>query len=399
MTERMGEWSLELRGRDGKQIRTLTPRGFGLIDLAGVDDERKVVYVSASGLADRSTLTPTLSQGEREQSTGDPTQMQMFSIPLDGGQPKKLTSEAGNHVFGFGRNADVYVHSYSLVDGRAGMKIVRSGGDNLGELKSIAEEPPIPKVELLTAGERQFHASVIRPKSFDSGKRYPVVVHVYGGPHSLTVNSSPRGSVLQQWLADQGFIVVSLDGRGTPRRGREWERAIKGNLIDVPLEDQVAGLKALGAKYAEMDLNRVGITGWSFGGYFSAMAAMRRPDVYKAAVAGAPVCDFRDYDTHYTERYMGLPDENKSGYEASSVVTYCKDLSVPLLIIHGTADDNVYFMHSLKMTEALFRAGKKFEFLPLAGFTHMVPEPNVTIRLNSRIAAFFKQHLGEPVTK
>jgi dipeptidyl-peptidase-4 len=129
------------------------------------------------------------------------------------------------------------------------------------------------------------------------------------------------------------------------------------------------------------------------------MAAMRRPDVYKAAVAGAPVCDFRDYDTHYTERYMGLPDENKVGYEASSVVTYCKDLSVPLLIIHGTADDNVYFMHSLKMTESLFRAGKQFEFLPLAGFTHMVPEPNVTIRLNSRIAAFFKQHLGEPQAK
>jgi dipeptidyl-peptidase-4 len=202
--------------------------------------------------------------------------------------------------------------------------------------------------------------------------------------------------VLQQWLADQGFIVVWLDGRGTPRRGREWERVIKHNMIDVPLEDQVAGLAALGEKYAEMDLTRVGITGWSFGGYFSAMAAMRRPDVYQAAVAGAPVCDFRDYDTHYTERYMGLPEENKAGYDASSVLTYCKDLSVPLLIIHGTADDNVYFLHSLKMTEELFRAGRKFEFLPLAGFTHMVPDPEVTIRLQSRIAAFFKQHLGEP---
>ncbi|HEY2411467.1 MAG TPA: DPP IV N-terminal domain-containing protein [Pirellulaceae bacterium] len=375
MTERTGEWSLELRQRNGELMRTLTPKGFGLIDLAGVDDERKLACVTAST---------------------DPTQTQVFAIPLAGREPKKLTSEAGNHAFSFGRNADVYVHSYSLADGRAGTKVVRAGGDSLGELKSIAEEPPIPKVELLTVGEREFEASIIRPKSFDKGKKYPAVVHVYGGPHSLTVNSSPRGSVLQQWLADQGFIVVSLDGRGTPRRGRGWERAIKGNLIDVPLEDQVAGLKALGAKYPELDLRRVGITGWSFGGYFSAMAAMRRPDVYKAAVAGAPVCDFRDYDTHYTERYMGLPDENKAGYEASSVVTYCKDLSVPLLIIHGTADDNVYFMHSLKMTEALFRAGREFEFLPLAGFTHMVPEPNVTIRLNSRIAAFFKQHLGEP---
>jgi dipeptidyl-peptidase-4 len=126
------------------------------------------------------------------------------------------------------------------------------------------------------------------------------------------------------------------------------------------------------------------------------MAAMRRPDVFKAGVVGAPVCSWEDYDTHYTERYMGLPDANKAGYHASNVLTYCKDLSVPLLILHGTSDDNVYFMHSLKMTDALFRAGKRFEFVPLSGFTHMVPDPDVTVRLQSRIAAFYTQHLGEP---
>jgi dipeptidyl-peptidase-4 len=145
-----------------------------------------------------------------------------------------------------------------------------------------------------------------------------------------------------------------------------------------------------------MDMDRVGITGWSFGGYFSAIAAMRRPDVFKAGVSGAPVVDWRDYDTHYTERYMGLPDENKPGYDRCSVLTYCKDLRVPLLNIHGTADDNVYFMHSLKMTEALFRAGKTFEFLPLAGFTHMVPDPEVTVKLQGRVVTFFKKNLGEP---
>jgi dipeptidyl-peptidase-4 len=374
LTERTGEWLLELRSRDGELLRLMTPAGFGLVDLAGVDDQRKSVYVTA---------------------TADPTQLHVFAIPLAGGEPQKLTTEPGSHAFGFGSEAHVYLHSYSLADGRTGTRVRLAGGKLVGELRSIAEEPPLPKIELLTVGERAFRASIIRPRSFVRGARYPVIVHVYGGPHALTVNSSPRGSLLQQWLADQGFIVVSLDGRGTPRRGREWERAIKNNLIDIPLQDQVDGLAALGEKNPEMDLGRVGITGWSFGGYFSAMAAMRRPDIYKAAVAGAPVCDFRDYDTHYTERYMGLRDENQSGYEASDVVTYCKDLSVPLLVIHGTADDNVYFLHSLKMTEALFRAGKKFEFLPLAGFTHMVPDPDVTVRLNSRIAAFFKQHLGD----
>jgi dipeptidyl-peptidase 4 len=376
LTERTGEWTLELRSKTGSLIHTLTPQGFGLIDLAGVDDERKLAYVTAST---------------------DPTETHVYSIPLAEGKPTKLTTEAGNHFFTFGEKADVYLHTYSLADGRAGTRVRRAGDQIIGELKSAAEEPPfLPKMELLTIGERAFRAAIIRPRSFAAGKKYPVIVSVYGGPHANVVSASPRGSVLLQWLADQGFIVVSLDGRGTPRRGREWERTIKHNLIDVPLEDQVAGLQALGKKFSELDLSRVGITGWSFGGYFSAMAAMRRPDVYKAAVAGAPVCDFRDYDTHYTERYMGLPDENKSGYEASSVLTYCKDLSVPLLIIHGTADDNVYFLHSLKMTEALFRAGKKFEFLPLAGFTHMVPDPEVTIRLQSRIATFFKEHLGEP---
>jgi dipeptidyl-peptidase-4 len=376
LTERTGEWTLELRSRDGELVRALTPAGLGLADLAEVDDKRGVVYVSAGA---------------------DPTQLHVYSVPLAGGDPTRLTTEPGMHTFGFGERADVYTHSMNLADGRAGTFVERAGGKRIGELKSVAEEPPfLPKLELVTVDERDFRAVVIRPRSFDRSKKYPVVVDVYGGPHSNTVNAAPRGYLLEQWLADQGFVVVSIDGRGTPRRGRQWERIIQGNLIDVPLEDQVSALKALGEKHPEMDLKRIGIGGWSFGGYFSAMAVMRRPDVYKAGVAGAPVCSWEDYDTHYTERYLGLPDENKVGYDASNVLTYCKDLTVPLLIIHGTSDDNVYFMHSLKMTEALFRAGKRFEFLPLAGFTHMVPDPEVTVRLQSRIAAFFKQHLGEP---
>jgi dipeptidyl-peptidase-4 len=376
LTERTGEWSLELRSREGKLIRTLTPKGFGLLDLAGMDDERGIVYLSASD---------------------DPTQVHVYSMPLAGGKPQRLTSEPGMHSFAFGEQADVFLHGYALADGRAGTRVKRVLGQEIGELASVAEQPPfMPDLTFATVGKRDFRAVVIRPRTFDASKKYPLVVDVYGGPHSNTVNSSPRPYVLPQWLADQGFIVVSIDGRGTPRRGREWERVIKHNLIDAPLADQVDGLKALAAKFPEMDLSRVGIGGWSFGGYFSAMAVMRRPDVFKAGVAGAPVCSWEDYDTHYTERYMGLPDANKAGYRASNVLTYCKDLSVPLLIIHGTADDNVYFMHSLKMTEALFRAGKRFDFLPLAGFTHMVPDPEVTVRLESRIVTFFKEHLGNP---
>jgi dipeptidyl-peptidase 4 len=376
LTERTGEWSLELRSPEGKLVRTLTPPKFGLLGLAGVHEERGVAYVTVCD---------------------DPTQMHVFSVSLAGGQPTRLTTEPGSHSLSVGTCLNAYLHSFNLADGRIGTRVVRAAGETIGELQSVAEQPSfLPKIELETVGPRAMRAVIIRPRSFAATKKYPVIVDVYGGPHLTTVTAAPRDYLLEQWLADQGFIVVSLDGRGTPRRGREWERAIKNNLIDLPLHDQVEGLQALGAKHPEMDLSRVGISGWSFGGYFSAMATMRRPDIYKAGVAGAPVCDFRDYDTHYTERYMGLPAENHAGYVASSVLTYCKDLSVPLLIIHGTADDNVYFFHALKMTEALFRAGKKFDFLPLAGFTHMVPEAEVNVRRHSRVAAFFKEHLGQP---
>ena len=281
------------------------------------------------------------------------------------------------------------------MDGRRAQTVRSSDGRQLRQLQSVAEQPPfIPQIELTAVGSRpSFHAVLVRPRNFDSRCRYPVIVSVYGGPHAQTVVAAPSAYLLQQWIADHGFIVVSVDGRGTPSRGRSWERVLKGNLIDIPLDDQVAGLKALGRKYRELDLDRVGIYGWSFGGYFSAIAVMRRPDVFDVGVAGAPVAEWLDYDTHYTERYLGLPDDNPSGYADSSVLTYAKNLEKPLLIIHGTADDNVYFSHSLKMSNALFRAGKPHDFLALSDFTHMVADPLVTTRLYQRIVDYFRDHL------
>ena len=177
---------------------------------------------------------------------------------------------------------------------------------------------------------------MVRPRAFQKGKRYPVVVSVYGGPSALTVRADERAYLLAQWMADHGVVVVSIDNRGTPRRDRAWSRAIKGDFGQVPLDDQVAALQALGARLPELDLSRVGIYGWSFGGYMSALAVMRRPDVFKVAVAGAPVVDWRDYDTHYTERYLDLPQANPKGYEASNLLTYAGKLDRPLLLIHGT---------------------------------------------------------------
>jgi dipeptidyl-peptidase-4 len=264
------------------------------------------------------------------------------------------------------------------------------------ELPSLALDPPfVPNVTVEKVGD--YWTGVVRPRDFDPKKKYPVVVFVYGGPTSLVVTQAMQPWLLRQWLADQGFVVVAIDNRGTPGRGRDWEKAVYQKFGTVPLDDQVKGLHALCDKFPELDRERVGLIGWSFGGYMAANGVLRRPDVFKAAVAGAPVTDWADYDTHYTERYMGLLPESQAAYDEASLIPLAKDLSRPLLLVSGTADDNVYFRHTLKLTDALFRAGRDFEVLPLPGITHMyTADPTVTERLWAKSAAFFKTHLGEP---
>jgi dipeptidyl-peptidase-4 len=269
-------------------------------------------------------------------------------------------------------------------------------GRTVRVVPSVAEEPSFRvRLELTTveADGRTLHAAIVRPRALEPGRRYPVVVHVYGGPHALVVKSDARNYLLAQWIADRGAIVVAIDNRGTPRRDRAWERTVSGNLVDAPLADQVAGVRALAARHPEMDLERVGVYGWSFGGTMAALAVLRHADLFKVAVAGAPVGDWHDYDTHYTERYLGLPDRNPDGYRASSPITFAAELRRPLLLVHGTADDNVYFFHSLRLADALLRAGRPFSFLPLAGATHQVPDPVLRQRLWERIAGFLFEHL------
>lgn len=376
---------LELRNRDGSLNRALTPPGYPLQSLISFDPKTRTAYIAAVKVPTRTSVASI--------SLDAPT---TTKTPLE---PQDLAHPIGRISATFSSSHTTYVESVNALDGTIAWNVKDISGKTLGQLTSQAEKPPFtPNLELVTVGNlagrnREFHAAIIRPRSFAQGRKYPVIVQVYGGPGSATVNAAPMNYLLQQWHADRGYIVVSIDGRGTPNRGRTWERAIKNDLIAAPLDDQADALKLMGQRYPEMDLTRVGINGWSFGGYFSAMATMRRPDTFHAGVAGAPVAAWEDYDTHYTERYMDLPQTNTRGYEAANVLTYCKDLSVPLLLIHGTADDNVYFMHSLKISSELLKHGKVFEFLPLPGFTHMVADPIVSMRMQQRIGAFFDTHL------
>jgi dipeptidyl-peptidase-4 len=380
-TDEDGGPKLKLYDATGKLVRAVMPRG-GYLGLVDVDARAKSVVYLAN-------------------SNANPTEARLFRVSLNGGKPVCLTPEPGMYSAAFAENHSLYVLTTQHLNQMPRTTVHTNDGKLIGKLPSEAEDPPfVPRAEVVKVGTGDgFYSCVVRPRNFDAGKTYPVIVDVYGGPRHQQVVASMGRWLLDQWLADQGFIVVAVDGRGTPGRGRSWERILAKRFGSVPLQDQVKGLQALTRKYPEMDLNRVGITGWSFGGYLSALAVLRRPDVFKAAVAGAPVVDWQDYDTHYTERYLGMPDTDADAYKEASLLTYAADLKRPLLIVHGTADDNVYFRHSLKLVDALFRAGKDFEVLPLSSLTHMVPDPVVAMRLRTRIAAFFHKHLGKPVER
>ncbi|MFT4624645.1 MAG: dipeptidyl-peptidase-4 [Myxococcota bacterium] len=369
-TERDGTFALELRDATGALVRTLTTAEHGY---------RSLVRVHGS--------TAWFAGGP------EPTETQLFEVDLDSGVVTAVTSERGQHGLVARRDAGVQVRTFGGPDGTLRWSVLRDDAV-LGDLPSVAEAPPrFPNLEYATVGERGFRAVILRPHDFEPGRRYPVLLHVYGGPHAKMVTTDPYRYQRSQWYADHGFVVVSLDGRGTPDRGREWERAVRGDLITVPLNDQIEGLHALAAAYPELDTSRVGVFGWSFGGYFSAHAVLQRPDVFHVGVAGAPVADWADYDTHYTERYMGLPADNPEGYAHGSALTHAPDLTRPLLILHGTDDDNVYFAHAVKLSDALFRAGRPHAFLPLTGYTHMVADPSVATRLQERILGFLRDGL------
>jgi len=262
-------------------------------------------------------------------------------------------------------------------------------------IESNAEESIVtPNVQLHEVGAQQLRAAVLFPRDHSSGTALPVICSPYGGPHAARVISAAAAFTTEQWLADQGFAVVVIDGRGTPGRGPDWEFAIQGNLADPVLEDQVNGLQALAELYPDLDLTRVGIRGWSFGGYLAALAVLDRPDVFHAAVAGAPVTEWRLYDTGYTERYLGFPDEKSDDYNNSSLVTRAHQLTRPLLLIHGLADDNVVAAHTLQMSSALLAAGKPHNVLPLSGVTHMTPQEIVAENLLLTEVEFFKNNLS-----
>jgi len=264
-------------------------------------------------------------------------------------------------------------------------------------LTSYAERPVVtPRVTVLEAGPSRLRTAVLFPSHHLPGsRRLPVVMSPYGGPHHQEVTASAGSFGEDQWIADQGFCVVVADGRGTPGRGPAWDRAVLRDLATPVLDDQVAALAAVAQAWPDdVDTDRVGIRGWSFGGYLAALAVLRRPDVFHAAVAGAPVTDWRLYDTAYTERYLGDPATDPAPYDACSLPALAASLSRPLLIIHGLTDDNVVVAHALRLSGALTVAGRPHALLPLSGVTHMTPQAEVAENKLLLELDFLRRSLG-----
>ena len=263
------------------------------------------------------------------------------------------------------------------------------------EIHSHAERALVdPRPVFVRAGRRRIPSALLLPRDHRPGTRLPVLMDPYGGPHAQRVVDSYNAHCTSQWFADQGFAVIVADGRGTPALGTDWERAVHLDLAAPVLDDQIDALHAVASEHPDLDLTRVGIRGWSFGGYLAALAVLRRPDVFHAAVAGAPVTEWRLYDTHYTERYLGDPMRDPAPYDATSLVSDASRLSRPLLLVHGLADDNVVAAHTLQFSSALLASGRPHEVLPLSGVTHMTPQAVVAENLLLHQLDFLRRSLS-----
>jgi dipeptidyl-peptidase-4 len=327
----------------------------------------------------------------------EPTETHLWRV-VPGAAPERLTRRPGHHAATAA--GQVVVVTRADLDSDNTATTVTAPGRPPRPIASLAASPGLgPRPRLLRAGPRQLRCALLLPgdapaTAATGAAPLPVLLDPYGGPHHRQVLAARDRFLVSQWFADQGFAVLATDGRGTPGRGPAWERAVWRDLAGPVLDDQVEALLAVAADHPELDLSRVAIRGWSFGGYLAALAVLRRPDVFHAAVAGAPVTDWRLYDTHYTERYLGHPAADPDAYRRSSVLADAAKLERPLLLVHGLADDNVVAAHTLRLSGLLLAAGRPHNVLPLSGVTHLAAQETVAESLLHLQLVFLRDALG-----
>jgi dipeptidyl-peptidase-4 len=394
LSQRSGYQHIYRYDDDGRLLGQLTGGDWLVIGvphaIVGVDEAKGLVYFTGTrdGYAER----------------------QLYSVPLDArlpSTPRRLTTEPGWHAVTMARDAQLFVDQYSSTDRPPAAAVKDAAGTRLAWLLEnpldgehpyapyLLDRPTTEFGTLPAADGTPLPWELKKPRNFDPTHRYPVVVSVYGGPHGQNV-ANAWSVEFGEYLVRRGFLLFALDNRGAGRQGARADAALYRRMGTVEVEDQVAGAKYL-KSLPFVDADRIAVYGWSYGGYMALNLMLRAPGVFRVGVAGAPVTDWRLYDTHYTERYMGMPADNAAGYAASSVLGYAKNLAGPLLIVHGMADDNVLFTNSTRLMSEFQKLGVQFDTMVYPGRKHgLTRQSDVGPHALHTIARWLERELVAP---
>jgi dipeptidyl-peptidase-4 len=381
-SERSGFRHLYLYDRQGGLIRQLTTGEWMVDAIAGVDEAGGLVYFTAA--------------------LDDPRQCHLYAISLQGGEPRRLTREPGTHAVVLDHACRRFIDTFHSLDQppvvrlcslQDGSPLVTLYAERDPRLDQLALEPP----ELVSLKNRHgttLYGALFRPPARFGPGHHPTLVYVYGGPHSQMVPNAWTLTVSMrvQYLRSLGFLVFVLDNRGSARRGLAFEGAIQHDMGHLEVEDQVDGVSWL-VEQGLADPQRVGVFGWSYGGYMALMCLARAPMTFKVAVAGAPVTHWDGYDTFYTERYMGTPQSNPQGYRESSVMQHVANLRGKLLLVHGLIDENVHFRHTARLINALIAARKPYDLLLFPDERHMPRGQADRVFMEEQVRDYFLEHL------
>lgn len=384
-SERSGYRHLYLYDEQGREVRQLTAGDWLVTAVNRLDEQNRVVYFTAT--------------------KDSPLERQLYAVSLDGGEPARLTGAAGWHTVEVSPDGRWLVDRWSNLESPVRVTLGRI--ENGGAVQTAAilyEDPSVSPADLglrppelvhFPAGDGTvLYGAIYRPEEAHPAKPYPLIMAVYGGPGAQRVQNNWDLTVdlRAQYLAQQGFVVFKVDNRGSANRGLAFEGALAGRFGEAELQDQLAGVKFLTGQ-GLVDGGRVGIYGWSYGGYMTCMALLKAPDIFKVGVAGAPVTFWEGYDTHYTERYLGTPPANPDGYQASAVLPYAAGLAGKLLLVHGLVDENVHFRHSAALLERLTGEQKNYDLLLFPAERHMPRKAETLAYLEKRITDYFKANL------
>ncbi|WP_407669346.1 S9 family peptidase [Paraglaciecola hydrolytica] len=384
-SERDGFKHLYLYNNDGTLVKQLTKGPWVVDDIKAIDEKKQLIYFT--GRVDT------------------PTEAHLYSVSLKNDELKRITQRRGFHNISFSQDASIYVDNFSTVNSPAQVSLHRANGEHITWLSENAidtnhplfayqEQWVKPDIASFKAEDgTELYYRLYKPQNLQ--EKHPVIVYLYGGPHAQQVTNSwagNRGLLFQHWV-NKGYVVFTLDNRGSNYRGKAFEDPIYKKMGDIEVRDQIEGVKFL-RNLPYVDATRIGIHGHSYGGYMTLMGMFKAGDYFQAGVAGAPVTDWELYDTFYTERYMGDPRTDKAAYTASSVFPYAKDLKGDLLIYHGMADDNVLFTHSTMLYKHLQDLAIPFESMDYPGKKHSINGKNTGIHLYKTITNFFDKHFG-----